>query len=226
MSLYIHHSTCGLDFIVTTEDEPEKDSDHQQEFQNKTVEIKDIIESLVSLEENIFDVPTFSEELDLPTEEEKLNLFSNNSNEETPKQNESTFSEFNKHPSKPNKKKKTMIKKKKEDPQECTICAKTFTTLRSFQRHTKIIHELHTVDCKECGKTFGGKDNLRTHFKAVHQKIRYPCPTCDAKYSTPKSVRDHIKRDHPLPSCLFHNLSFQTNEELQEHIQVEHLDKM
>lgn len=202
MSLYVHHSTFGLDFIVTTEDESEKDSDHQRESQHKTVDTKDSIESLLSLEENIFDVTTFTEDSKMPTEEENLNH---------------TFS-------KPNKKEAKI--KKKEEPQECTICAKTFTTLRSFQRHTKIIHELHTVDCKDCGKTFGGKDNLRTHFKAVHQKIRYPCPRCDAKYSTPKSLRDHIKRDHPLPSCLFHNLSFQTNEELQEHIQVEHLDKM
>ena len=219
MSLYLHHSSSGLDFIVSTEDEPVTNSysDHQRESQHKTVDTKDSIESLVSLKENIFNVPTFSEESKMPTEEKKLNLYSYNSNEETSKQKERTFSKSNK---------KEVKIKKKEEPQECTICAKSFTTLRSFQRHTKIIHELHTVDCKECGKTFGGKDNLRTHFKAVHQKIRYTCPKCDANYSTPKCLRDHQKRDHPLPSCLFHNLSFQTNEELQEHIQVEHLDKM
>ena len=219
MSLYIHHSNSGLDFIVTTEDEPESDSDPQRESQHEAVETKVSIESLVSLEENIFDVPTFNEEPELQTKEEEIDLFSNDSNEETPPKI------GNKQPSNP-KKKTAMIKKKKEEPQECTICARTFTTLRSLQRHTKSIHELQTVDCNECGKTFGGKDNLRTHFKAVHQKIRYPCPTCGVKKCSPKILRDHIKREHPLPSCLFHNLSFQTNEELQEHIQVEHLDKM
>ena len=151
MSLYLHHSSSGLDFIVSTEDEQETNcgSDHQRESQHKTVDSKDSIESLVSLKENIFNVPTFSEESEMPTEEEKLNLYSKN--EETYKQKERTFSKSNK--------KEAKIKKK-EEPQECTICAKTFTTLRSFQRHTKIIHELHTVHCKECGKTFGGKDNL------------------------------------------------------------------
>ena len=223
MSLYIHQSNSGLDFIVTSEDEPESDSDLQRESQHETVETKDRIESLVSLEENIFDVPTFNEEPEPSTKEKEINLFSNDSNEETNPRTGNTLG-FNKQLSNP--KKEAIIKKKKEEPQECTICAKTFTTLRSFQRHTKIVHELQTVDCKECGKTFGGKDNLRSHFKAVHQKIRYPCPTCGVKKSSKKCLRDHIKRDHPLPSCLFHNLSFQTNEELQEHIQVEHLAKM
>ena len=226
MSLYVHHSNSGLDFIVTTEDEdePESDSYHKRESGHETVETKDSIESSVSFEENIFDIPTFNDKPELPTNEEEMDLFSNDSNKETPLETGNTLS-FDKQPSNP-KKKETMIKKKKEDPQECTICAKTFTTLRSLQRHTKSIHELQTVDCNECGKTFGGKDNLRTHFKAVHQKIRYPCPTCGVKKCSPKILRDHIKREHPLPSCLFHNLSFQSNEELQEHIQVEHLDKM
>ena len=118
MSLYIHQSNSGLDFIVTTEDEPESDSDPQGEYQHETVETKDSIESLVSLEENIFDVPTFNEEPEPSTKEVEINFFSNDSNEETPPRTGNTLG-FNKQPSNP--KKEAMIKKKKEEPQAKSV---------------------------------------------------------------------------------------------------------
>ena len=216
MSLYIHQTNSGLDFIITTEDEPESnsDSDYQRESQQSD-EMK---------KENNFDVPIFSEKPELITEEEHTNQVLN-SNEDRPHKPDNDTAGMKRQPTRPTKK-SAMIKKKKEEPQECTVCARIFTTLRSLQRHTKSIHELQTVDCKECGKTFGGKDNLRVHIKAVHLKISYPCPNCGVRYKTLKSMKDHIRREHPLPSCLFHNLSFQTNEELQDHIQVEHLNKL
>ena len=216
MSLYIHQTNSGLDFIITTDDEPESnsDSDYQRESQ-QSVEMK---------KGNNFDVPIFSEKPELITEEENTNQVLK-SNEDLPHEPDNDTAGMKRQPTRSTKK-SAMIKKKKEEPQECTICARIFTTLRSLQRHTKSIHELQTVDCKECGKTFGGKDNLRVHIKAVHLKISYPCPNCGVKYKTIKCMKDHIRREHPLPSCLFHNLSFQTNEELQDHIQVEHLNKL
>ena len=200
MSLYIHQTNSGLDLIITTDDEPENisESDYQRESK----------QSVGMKKENIFDVQIFSDKSELLTEEENTDHVLQ-SNEDLPHKPDNDTPGMKRKPTRLTKE-STMIKKKKEEPQECTICARIFTTLRSLQRHTKIIHELQTVDCKECGRAFGGKDNLRVHIKAVHQKISYPCPNCGAKYKTLKSMKDHIRREHPLPSCLFHNLSFQT----------------
>ena len=113
-----------------------------------------------------------------------------------------------------------------DEPAECEVCAKKFTTLRSMQRHHKIVHELVRIDCPHCDKSCPGRDALRIHIIGVHEKRRVFCDKCDASfpYGSAK-YHDHMKNDHPLPSCDFHNLTFQTIEEFDLHIQDEHINK-
>ena len=61
--------------------------------------------------------------------------------------------------------------KKVEEPSECPICAKVFTTQRSLQRHHKSIHELLQWKCEECGKNFSQRDSLKEHVKSIHLKM-------------------------------------------------------
>ena len=114
---------------------------------------------------------------------------------------------------------------KKENPVECTICAKTFTTLRSFQRHNKYVHELQGImECDLCGKkTKGGLHHLNKHKESVHYKQgRVHCDQCDKSFSTKLSLRSHKAKKHPLPDCDYCKIEFQTMEQFNQHIQ-EHI---
>ena len=121
-----------------------------------------------------------------------------------------------------------VVKRACDEPAECEVCAKKFTTLRSMQRHHKVVHELVRYDCPQCGLSCPGRDGVRSHIITKHEnQKRVSCKECDAsfKYHNKKALRIHMEREHPLPACDFHNLTFQTIEEFDVHIQVEHINK-
>ena len=120
------------------------------------------------------------------------------------------------------------VKRACDEPAECEVCAKKFTTLRSMQRHHKVVHELQRYDCPQCGVSCPGRDGLRGHIILKHEKKRVYCPKCSVSfaYGSGVSLRAHMEREHPLPACDFHNIKFQTIEEFDLHIQVEHVNKV
>ena len=62
--------------------------------------------------------------------------------------------------------------RKVEEPSECPICAKVFTTQRSLQRHHQSIHELRQWNCEECGKNFSQSSSLKEHVRTIHLKMQ------------------------------------------------------
>ena len=123
------------------------------------------------------------------------------------------------------KRKELYLQRKPEEPSECKVCAKVFTTQRSMQRHHKSVHELYQVECEECGKKFGMKDTLNSHIKAVHRNFKYKCDICGIERKTPKSIEDHKNREHPLPKCETCNIQFNKISEFNVHVQKEHIEK-
>ena len=104
--------------------------------------------------------------------------------------------------------------RKVEEQSECTVCAKTFTTLRSLQRHTKIIHELaFNEKCEKCGMTFNSRYGLKDHIKRVQTKQRHAAV-----------MRRHKIQHHQL-SCDFCKISFEKDEEFYAHIKQDHINK-
>ena len=123
------------------------------------------------------------------------------------------------------KRKELYLQRKPEEPSECKVCARVFTTQRSMQRHHKSVHELYQVECEECGKKFGMKDTLNAHIKAVHRNFKYKCDICGIEKKTPKSIANHKNREHPLPTCETCNIRFNTVSEFNVHVQKEHIEK-
>ena len=123
------------------------------------------------------------------------------------------------------KRKELYLQRKPEEPSECKVCARVFTTQRSMQRHHKSVHELYQVECEECGKKFGMKDTLNVHIKAVHRNFKYKCDICGIEKKTPKSIANHKNREHPLPTCETCNIRFNTVSEFNVHVQKEHIEK-
>ena len=118
--------------------------------------------------------------------------------------------------------------RKVEEQSECTVCAKTFTTLRSLQRHTKIIHELaFNEKCEKCGMTFNSRYGLKDHIKRVHDPpIYFSCDKCNWKTKQRHAavMRRHKIQHHQL-SCDFCKISFEKDEEFYAHIKRDHINK-
>ena len=117
--------------------------------------------------------------------------------------------------------------RKKEEPVECSICARVFTTLRSLQRHTKFIHELNGLSkCDICGKEVKqGKDGMRRHKLYFHEKIRDHCDLCN-KSVWKGGLKQHKREHHPPPSCDYCKVIFKSLEEFDKHIQDHIAGKM
>ena len=126
------------------------------------------------------------------------------------------------------KRKELYLKRKPEEPTECIVCAKVFTTLRSMQRHHKTVHELVDVGkykCEECGKILSGRDPLKLHIKSVHRNIKFKCDICGIERKTKVCLKRHKELEHPLPYCDSCKIQFNTIPEFDMHVQKEHIEK-
>ena len=112
----------------------------------------------------------------------------------------------------------------KEDPVDCDICNIHYTTKRSYKRHYMSVHELKFFDCNECGDTFRYHDTLTQHKSRVHSDIKWPCKKCEKICKNKKDLTRHVLEKHAI-KCDFHKMRFQTDEQLNEHIQEEHMKK-
>ena len=119
-------------------------------------------------------------------------------------------------------------KKVEEEPSECNVCAKKFTTLRSLQRHHKSIHELAQIEtCTQCEKVFKCKDSLRGHIRALHEPQKFmTCDNCNKKIKGPTPYRLKMHRKNCLNLvCEFCKLKFEEEEEFHLHIKEQHMNK-
>ena len=118
--------------------------------------------------------------------------------------------------------------KKAEEESECKVCAKTFTTVRSLQRHTKYIHELaFSEKCKFCDKIFYNRDSIRPHVQRRHEPAKYICcDKCDWKWKNgiARDLKRHKIRFHQ-PACEYCKITFEKEEELHFHIEQQHINK-
>ena len=112
----------------------------------------------------------------------------------------------------------------KEEPADCDICNTHYTTKRSYRRHYMSVHELKMFNCNECEETFNYRDSLTIHITKVHRKISLPCTKCERVFRCKSDLRAHVLAKHSI-TCDYHKKRFLTNEELQEHIQEEHVKK-
>ena len=230
----------NLDFLDTRKDSnPSEEKNHTLE-ENTGIK-SEISESNCSAtkfsEEQSEDVNSVLKEaskqlLHYPTENEEDKLQEKTENgdvsEETNKSN-NTPDESKKDLTEAQKKRKKLyLKRKPEEPTECKVCAKVFTTLRSMQRHHKTVHELVDVGkykCEECGKILSGRDPLKLHIKSVHRNFKFKCDICGIERKTPISLKRHKELEHPLPYCDSCKIQFNTIPEFDMHVQKEHIEK-
>ena len=243
------NNQCGLDFLQESQAKPERINPNKEKINKKvkminnfitstekkitdsiSKKVKMINDSINKTDNNITDSqPSLEEDTNLePAEPEILPIEGpDNVTDDISKEEMSTKTAKKKRSKKSVDSSSRNARRACDEPAECEVCAKKFTTLRSMQRHHKVVHELVRYDCPQCGVSCPGRDGLRSHVISNHEKRRVYCKKCDASfiYGSGKSLKEHMKREHPLPSCDFHDLTFQTIEEFDLHIQVEHINK-
>ena len=207
-----------LNFDTDSEEQFEKENKYQnEEHMNEDNHIDCSDKSLQNLHDPEFEPTDKSIEID--TSESSIVDSTVNEIEHTNSTEHDILSRSN----------ETQIKKRKskvqEEPSECKMCDRKFTTLRSFQRHNKIIHELAQVStCSQCEKVFTSKAGLKDHVKGVHGPQTYqPCENCN------KLVRDSNKKTHRKFClkliCEFCKIKFKEEKEFHLHIKQQHIDK-
>ena len=214
----------------------EKDKNPSEASKEKNYTLEENTEIQTKIIENKISETKFSEKDVNPLLKEEASLrlihYPNNEIEEDKLQDKTeTADESKNYLTKVQRKRKELyLKRKPEEPSECSVCARVFTTQRSMLRHHKTVHELVNVGkytCEECGKKLYNKQTLQSHIDAVHRKIlKFKCDICDKFVRNDKTaLRRHKERRHPLPKCDSCNVQFKTDSEFNMHLQKEHIEK-
>ena len=229
----------NLDFLET-ENSCEKDGDPSEESKEKNYTLEEDTDFKSEIIQNNESEAKFSkndsDDINLFLKEASLQLFHSTTEDEEDKLQDKTENGDDSADGSKNdlteaqrKRKELYLKRKPEEPSECSVCARVFTTQRSMQRHHKTVHELVNVgkyDCEECGKKLYNKQTLQSHIDAVHRKIfKFKCDICGKSSSLKSSLRRHKEKHHPLPKCDSCNVKFKTDSEFNMHLQKEHIEK-
>jgi hypothetical protein len=75
------------------------------------------------------------------------------------------------------------------------------------------------MNCKHCKKYFNSDGALGQHTKAVHH---YKCDICGKICATNNALKRHIEDKHPLYVCEECGDSFDSEGELDDHVETEH----
>ena len=79
----------------------------------------------------------------------------------------------------------------------CQLCSKRYNTIKSRNRHVKIVHEKSKpFACPKCDSAFVEKNKLTVHIKNVLEGCKYECDKCDKALSSKSSLRMHKQLVH------------------------------
>lgn len=118
-----------------------------------------------------------------------------------------------------------------ERPYPCRICDKSYLLSHHLSRHMRS-HKEHgnshiTHKCAECDLSFAKRDELNAHL-SVHATETMQCPLCKITFDDVNDISEHIKQhtEGEQFACEFCNLIFQTETELHEHCDTQHLEEI
>lgn len=111
-----------------------------------------------------------------------------------------------------------------EFPAACNICEKVLDNEVNLKKHKKSEHTFHDVkyQCDECEFMANQVETLHVHF-GIHHSDKKQCGLCDKDFNTSKQLEDHQTKCQ-IFMCSNSNCrdTFETLEEMKEHINDEH----
>ena len=114
--------------------------------------------------------------------------------------------------------------KKKEKVHKCEECS--FHTHKNdiLRTHIEKVHmKIKKYHCPECNHSTYDNATLQNHIQSVHLKIkRFRCSMCDYKAFAAYVMRRHERFVHKLFKCSKCGDTFSSNEDLNDHWDMEH----
>ncbi|XP_015834145.2 zinc finger protein OZF isoform X26 [Tribolium castaneum] len=110
---------------------------------------------------------------------------------------------------------------KNQDPPECKICNKWFTTRRKYTRHMSR-HRARKHKCPSCDRMFHKPSEVRVHMRIRHEESSSveKCPLCDFTSKTKGGLKVHTiihhTRDYPF-KCDLCDKGFLSNNLVTRH---------
>lgn len=82
----------------------------------------------------------------------------------------------------------------------CNMCVRSFRYEKSYLKHVKVSHGIHTdttYRCSICKQTFANRCNLKIHERHVHNDERlFLCGMCGKAFKRKKDVTRHMRQVH------------------------------
>lgn len=82
----------------------------------------------------------------------------------------------------------------------CDVCIRSFRYEKSYLKHVKVSHGIHTdttYRCSICQQTFANRCNLKIHERHVHNDERlFLCGICGKAFKRRKDVTRHMRQVH------------------------------
>jgi len=84
-------------------------------------------------------------------------------------------------------------KKHNDEPYDCRICGKSFSSKSILVQHSFIQHPLTAFSCRECVQFFPSAFEKRTHDRMVHGRYLFRCPVCRCTFRLKRWYLLHLK---------------------------------
>ncbi|XP_023236226.1 zinc finger protein 22-like isoform X2 [Centruroides sculpturatus] len=78
----------------------------------------------------------------------------------------------------------------------CSVCGKSFVSLKNFLSHQKTHTNQRPYQCLDCGRKFSLRNTLVCHTRVHTKEKPYTCTMCLRSFTQPSTLKAHIIYKH------------------------------